>query len=221
MQVNVRSDVNKLLRQHDDLRDQLLRAAATAINNTANKVRLAAIDEISARNPEYKKSSLRGYVTVRRAKYRAHSETKSGALRKNYGGITASVVAAGKAPNLIYFVPPAARNAASWRQGAGVAANVLGKTTVYTGSFIVRGRNGQAVVVSRSALAKNNAQAMRPKGGHGRWLPKWSKGLYGPAMRSLASDRRTLVAMRASAEQHWPAAWAKASSAVLLRAGRT
>ena len=110
MKVNVRGDVNKMLRANDHLRDQLLKAAAKAINDTAAKVRAAAIDEVSSRNTGYTKATLKGYITVRKAKYRAPRTTKSGALRKNYAGISATITAAGKAPNLIYFVDPASRN---------------------------------------------------------------------------------------------------------------
>lgn len=212
MEINFRSDVNKLLKKNDAVRNDLLRAAARAVNDTAAKVRAAAIDEIAARSEGYSKSVLRGYVTVRKAKFVAPRVTKAGAMRSNYAGISATVSAAGKAPNLIYFVPAAARNPAAWRLGEGVAAHVVGKTTVYRGSFVVRTKSGKMVVVSRSAKAKAAPQAMRIKG---KWQSGWSKGLYGPALKSAAGTKQTQDAMHSAAKAWWPAMWAKHSARVL------
>ncbi|MFZ5697756.1 MAG: hypothetical protein ACOY9J_03385 [Pseudomonadota bacterium] len=212
MEINFRSDVNRLLKKNDAVRNELLKAAARAINDTAAKVRIAAIDEIAARSDGYSKSVLRGYVTVRKAKFVPPRLTKAGALRSNYAGISATVSAAGKAPNLIYFVPPAARTPAAWRQGEGVAAHVVGKTTVYRGSFVVRTKSGKMVVVSRSAKAKASSSTMRIKG---QWQRGWSKGLYGPALKSAAGNHETQKAMRSAAKAWWPSMWAKHSARVL------
>lgn len=215
MKINVRSDINKTIRANSHLHDELLRAAAKAVNETATKVRAATIDEIAGRNPGYTKATVRGYITLRKATYRAQRTTKSGELRRNYGGITATITAAGKAPNLIYFVPPAARTPEAWRGGSGVAAHAAGRTSVYDGTFIVRTKSGKMVVVARSAKAKANPQAMRPKGNKGKWLRGWSKGIYGPALKQLAGNEQTMSLMRNVARAQWPAAWKKYSAVVI------
>lgn len=218
MRINVRSDVNKTIRANAHLRDQLLKAAAKAVNDTAGKVRAAAIDEVTTRNQDFSKATVRGYITVRRAAYRAQQSTRSGQLRKNYGGITAAVVAAGRAPNLIYFVPSAARTPEAWRGGSGVAAHVAGRTTVYDGTFIVRTKSGKMIVVTRSAKAKRSPHLMRPRGNKGKWLRGWSKGIYGPGLQQLAATDQTLEVMRTVARQQWPAMWKKYSAVVINEA---
>lgn len=215
MKINVRYDVNKALRGNDHLRDELLRAAAKAVNEAATKVRVAAIDEVAERNRGYTKATIKGYITLRKAVYRAQRSTKGGGLRRNYGGITATITAAGRAPNLIYFVPPASRTPEAWRQGDGVAAHVAGKTTVYNGTFVVRTKSGKMVVVTRSAKAKRSPHLMRPRGNKGKWLRGWSKGIYGPALKNLAAQPSTQDLMRAVARREWPVAWKKYSEAVL------
>lgn len=211
--VDVRMDVNAAIRRNADLQEQLLRAAARAVNAAAADVRSAAIDEIAARNREFKKHTVKGYVTVSKAKFSKQSVRKDGSLRVNYGGIRAKVIAAGKAPNLIYFVPPAARFPAAWRGGAGVSAHVAGKTSVYNGSFIVKTRTGKMVVVSRSAAAKAYPIGMRYKSDDGKWKwkPKWSKGLYGPPLSALAGNQNTYDVMAMTARAKWPVYWKRES----------
>jgi len=215
--VDVRADVNAMLRRNADMRDGILRAAARAVNASAADVRKAAIDDIAARNREFPKATVRGYVTVRKAKLTKQRERRDGSLRVNYGGITARVIAAGKAPNLIYFVPPASRFPAAWRQGEGVAAHAAGRTRVYQGSFIVRAKSGKMVVVTRSQRAKLAPSFMRFKGGDGKWKwkPKWSKGLYGPPLSALAGNEHTFDVMSDAARTAWPGYWRREIDKVL------
>lgn len=219
--IDVRADVNRLLRQNAGLHEKILKASARAVNAAAADVRTTAIDEIAQRNKGFTKATVRGYVTVKKAKFTARSIKADGMVRKNYGGITAKVIAAGKAPNLIYFVPPAARSPAAWRHGAGVAAHAAGRTRVYNGSFIVKARNGKMVVVSRSQLAKSQKQSMRFKAGDGKWQwkPKWSKGLYGPPLSALAGNHDTFDAMQAEAVRVWPGYWRREVERVMREAG--
>lgn len=220
--LDVRSDVSALIRRNNDLREQLLRAAANAVNAAAADVRKTAIDEIAARNKEFSKATVRGYVTLRKAKYTKSRLRSDGEMRVNYGGITATIIAAGKAPNLIYFVPAASRFPAAFRQVSGVAAHAAGRTTVYDGSFIVKAKNGKMVVVTRSAKAKTSPSGMRYKRADGKWAwkEKWSKGLYGPPLKALMANRQTHDAMDAKARAVWPAHWRREVEKVLLRAGR-
>lgn len=215
MKISVRSDVNRAIRQNNHLRDELLKAAAKAVNETATVVRKAAIDEVATRNPTYNKETIRGYITLRRATYKAQRATKGGQLRKNYGGISATITAAGKAPNLIYFVPSAARRPEAWRGGDGVAAHVAGKTSVYQGTFVVRTKSGKMVVVARSAKAKRSPHLMRPKGNKGKWLRGWSKGIYGPPLSALAGNAKTIEVMNTVSRKQWPISWEKFSSMVI------
>lgn len=198
--IDVRSDINAILADHRGLHDAVLKAAAAAINRTAEDVRNAAIAEIGGRNPEYKPSVIKGYVTVRKAKYKALRTRGDGMLRVNYGGITATVVAAGKPPNLIYLVAPSKRKPGAFRNDAGVTAKVGGKPVLYNRTFIVRNKQtGKAVVVSRKAGAQREG---------GKWQPGWSKGKYGPTIAALAGTHETVAAMDAEAKNKWPTYWA-------------
>lgn len=198
MRLDVRSDINAILRKHDDMRDEILKAAAAALNETARDVRKEAIQEISTRYPDYSKRNLQGYVTIRKAKFRKHKTTKAGSLRVNYGGVSASVIVSGKAPNLIYFVVGPKRPGAT-RNASGVTAKVNGRNVLYDRTFMVKNKQtGKVVVVSRGAYARRD---------HGKWQPGWSKGKYGPALPKLAATRTTIEAMDAIARIKWPAYW--------------
>lgn len=198
--IDVRSDINAILATHRGLHDAVLKAAAKAVNATAEEVRKVAIAEIAGRNPEYKPSVIKGYVTVRKAKYRAQRTRGDGMLRVNYGGITATVSASGKPPNLIYLVAASKRRPDAFRNDAGVTAKVGGKPVLYNRTFIVRNKQtGKAVVVSRKAGAKREGN---------KWQPKWSKGIYGPSIAALAGTRTTIEVMDNEAKKRWPAFWA-------------
>lgn len=203
--IDVRSDINAILETHRGLHDAVLKAAAKAVNATAEEVRKVAIAEIAGRNPEYKPSVIKGYVTVRKAKYRAQRTRGDGMLRVNYGGITATVSASGKPPNLIYLVAASKRRPDAFRNDAGVTAKVGGKPVLYNRTFIVRNKQtGKAVVVSRKAGARREKQG----DGKWEWQPKWSKGIYGPSIAALAGTRTTIEVMDAEAKNKWPAFWA-------------
>jgi len=198
--IDVRSDINAILETHRGLHDAVLKAAAKAVNATAEEVRKVAIAEIAGRNPEYKPSVIKGYVTVRKAKYRAQRTRGDGMLRVNYGGITATVSASGKPPNLIYLVAASKRRPDAFRNDAGVTAKVGGKPVLYNRTFIVRNKQtGKAVVVSRKAGAKREGN---------KWQEKWSAGKYGPSIAALAGTRTTIEVMDAEAKNRWPAFWA-------------
>lgn len=200
--IDVRSDINAILETHRGLHDNVLKAAAKAINATAEEVRKVAIAEIAGRNPEYKPSVIKGYVTVRKAKYRAQRTRGDGMLRVNYGGITATVSAAGKPPNLIYLVAASKRRPDAFRNDAGVTAKVGGKPVLYNRTFIVRNKQtGKPVVVAVKDRGK------RPKG-QSKWQPGWSAGKYGPSIAALAGTRTTIEVMDAEAKNRWPAFWA-------------
>lgn len=198
--IDVRSDINAVLAQHRGMHDAVLKAAAAAINRTAEDVRKAAIQEIAGRTPEYRPSVIKGYVTIKKAKYRAQRTRNDGMLRVNYGGITATVTAAGKPPNLIYLVVSNKRKPGAFRDQAGVTARVAGKPVLYNRTFIVRNKQtGKPVVVSRKATARRVA---------GEWQAGWSKGKYGPTIAALAGTQTTIQAMDAEAKNKWPAYWA-------------
>lgn len=200
--LDVRSDVNEAIRRNAGLQEQILRAAAKAVNDTAADVRKAAVDEIASRNPEMPKPTIKGYVTVRKAKYTRTSTRRDGTLRVNYGGIVATVTAAGKAPNLIAFVRPRNRDPMAFRNAPGVEAKVMGKTRTYDDTFIVRAKNGKLVVVARKA----DAQRHKTSAGW-KWQPRWSKGIYGPSSQSLMATEATWRAMQESAQLQWPGYW--------------
>lgn len=211
--VSARADVNALLAKHEGLRNDLLRAAARAVNATAVDVRKAAVNEIQTRVPEMPARAIAGYVTIAKAKYRAPRLTKSGALRANYTGISATVKAAGKPPNLIYLVPAGQRNPDAFRYRTGVTARVMRKQVTYKGTFIVKTKaTGKPIVVSVKDRTK------RPKG-QSEWRAGWSKGVYAPSMKALAGNQHTWNAMDQVARARWPMHWQRESSRVILAGG--
>lgn len=211
--LSARADVSALLAKHEELRNDLLRAAARAVNATATDVRRAAVNEIQTRVPEMPARAIAGYVTVTKAKYRAPRLTKAGALRANYTGISATVKAAGKAPNLIYLVPASKRTPEAFRHTTGVTARVMRKQVTYKGTFIVKTKaTGKPIVVSVKDRTK------RPKG-QSEWRAGWSKGTYGPSMKALAGNQHTWNAMDQVARARWPMHWQRESSRVILAGG--
>lgn len=210
IKLDVRVDVSDLIKKHEALRNNLLKAAARAINATAADVRRTAVKEITTRVGDVPASVVRGYVTIRQAKYKAPRLNRAGQLRSNYAGISATVTAKGKAPNLITFVPAAKRTPTAFRADKGVTAKVMGKQVLYKGAFIVKTKSGKPVVVSRSATAS------RVKG---VWQANWSKGLYGPPMKSLVGNHQTQAAMDAIARIRWPLHWQRESAKVLAAGG--
>lgn len=204
--IDVRSDINAILATHRGLHDNVLKAAAKAVNATAEEVRKVAIAEIAGRNPEYKPSVIKGYVTVRKAKYKAQRTRGDGMLRVNYGGITATVSASGKPPNLIYLATK--QGLKSFRNSPGVVARINGKPVLYNRTFIVKNKQtGKKVVVSRQPDAKRHKVDNGPKSTW-EWQEKWSKGIYGPSIAALAGTRTTIEVMDAEAKNRWPAFWA-------------
>lgn len=207
MRLDVQLDVAKVIKANEQLRTELLKASARALNRTADNVRAAAVKEIAQRE-RIKQADVRKYVNVSvRANYTGRNVIK-GKNAQGASSLTAVVTARGKAPNLIEFVDKASRYPAAWRGGAGVAAHVMGRTTVYNGSFIVRARNGKMVVVTRSAYAK------RIKG---KWQPKWSKGLYGPPPPRTFANKVVMDTMDRLARIRWPINWKHESERVIKR----
>lgn len=213
LKIDVQSDVKKLIAKNEDLRHELLKASARALNRTADNVRAAAVREIAEREG-IKATDVRKYVRVTvRARYK-----RSGKLEQYAQGassLTARVTANGRAPNLIEFVGKSDRLPGAFRSRDGVVAHVHGANKVYRGTFVVRARNGKVVVVTRSPKAKADPRGMRPRGGHGKWKPKWSKGIYGPPPSRTFATNVIMQAMDQVARQRWAINWAHESGRVL------
>lgn len=210
LKLDVQADVAKVIKANEALRTKLLQASARALNRTADNVRAAAVKEIAQRE-RIKQADVRKYVRVSvRANYTGRNVIK-GVNAQGASSLSATVTANGKAPNLIEFVDKGSRYPAAWRQGAGVAAHVLGRTTVYNGSFIVRAKNGKMVVVTRSAMAR------RLKG---KWQPKWSKGLYGPPPPRTFANKVIMDSMDRLARIRWPINWKHESERVINGGGQ-
>jgi len=219
LKLDVQGDVAKVIKANELLRTELLKASARALNRTADNVRAAAVKEIAQRE-RIKQADVRKYVNVSvRANYTGRNVIK-GVNAQGASSLSATVTANGKAPNLIEFVDKASRYPAAWRGGAGVAAHVMGVTTVREGSFIVRARNGKMVVVSRSYNAKNNRFEMRPKGQGGKWKKGWSKGLYGPPPPRTFANRVVMDTMDRLARIRWPINWKHESERVIKGGGK-
>lgn len=205
LKLDVQGDVAKVIKDNELLRTKLLQASARALNRTVDNVRTAAVKEIAQRE-RIKQADVRKYVRVSvRANYTGRNVIK-GKNAQGASSLSATVTANGKAPNLIEFVDKASRHPAAWRQGSGVAAHVMGRTTVYNGSFIVRARNGKMVVVTRSAFAKRIG---------GKWQPKWSKGLYGPPPPRTFANKVIMDSMDRLARIRWPINWKHESERVI------
>lgn len=209
LKLDVQGDVAKVIKANELLRTKLLQASARALNRTADNVRTAAVKEIAQRE-RIKQADVRKYVRVSvRANYTGRNVIK-GVNAQGASSLSATVTANGKAPNLIEFVTRGNRTPTAFRNAAGVTAHVMGRTTVYNGSFIVRARNGKMVVVTRSAMARRV---------NGKWQPKWSKGLYGPPPPRTFANKVVMDSMDRLARIRWPINWKHESERVINGGG--
>lgn len=126
MQISVKHDVQSALRSLSDLqRNAVPRAAARALNRTADQVQSAAVKEIAAETGLLQKD-VRAVLTR---------------IRATWDKLTAVVISSGRAANLIRFGARQTR--------AGVSANAWGKRKVYPHTFIAN--QGRTVFVRRGA----------------------------------------------------------------------
>lgn len=216
LKFDVQSDVKKLIASNENLRHELLKASARALNRTADNVRAAAVREIAQREG-IKATDVRRYVRVTvRARYKREGKVER--FSQGASSLTARVSADGRTPNLIEFVSKASRLPSAFRSRDGVVAHVHGADKVYRGTFIVRARNGKMVVVSRSVKAKADPRGMRPLGSKGKWRPKWSKGIYGPPPSRTFATNVIMQVMEQVAKDRWAINWAHESKRVLSAA---
>lgn len=209
LKLDVQADVAKVIKGNEALRTKLLQASARALNRTADNVRTAAVKEIAQRE-RIKQADVRKYVRVSvRANYTGRNVIK-GKNAQGASSLSATVTANGKAPNLIEFVTRGNRTPTAFRNAAGVTAHVMGRSTVYNGSFIVRAKNGKMVVVTRSAFAKRIGS---------KWQPKWSKGLYGPPPPRTFANKVIMDSMDRLARIRWPINWKHESERVINGGG--
>ena len=209
LKLDVQADVAKVIKGNEALRTKLLQASARALNRTADNVRTAAVKEIAQRE-RIKQADVRKYVRVSvRANYTGRNVIK-GKNAQGASSLSATVTANGKAPNLIEFVTRGNRTPTAFRNAAVVTAHVMGRSTVYNGSFIVRAKNGKMVVVTRSAFAKRIGS---------KWQPKWSKGLYGPPPPRTFANKVIMDSMDRLARIRWPINWKHESERVINGGG--
>ncbi len=96
------------------------KAASTAINRTAKKVRTVARRDVAKRMGLKQKDV--------KASFKLQKSTQF--------TLTATITATGKPINLIKFVSPGRRNPNASRKKAGVKAKAWGKQKIYPGTFI-------------------------------------------------------------------------------------
>jgi len=166
----MKKDLNKIERRVVD------QAAVTAINKAAISVQGRAIKAIALRTG-IKQKLARNYITVTKANYKRPWATVNAAQKRQQ--------------NLIEFVQTSRQNPQAFRKATGVKARAWGKATTYKNTFIVYGRNGKAVVVSRKPSATRSG---------GRWNTGWSKNIYGPSIPETFATKDLMNIMNAVAE---------------------
>lgn len=186
VQLNVDGDVKRAISKLSLSKERIQKAAAQALNRTAQQVRTAAVKEI-AKQEGIKQADVRKYVTLR--------------TRANRRSLRAAVNASGAAPNLIEWVKSSDRNPMRFRKDKGVTAKVMGSIKEYERTFIVKAKNGKMIVVKRS----NTAKRVKNK-----WQPNWSKGIYGPPPKREFAQAVIMQAMKRVAKERWPINWKQA-----------
>lgn len=186
MKLDVQADVKQAIDKLKIKEWRVRQAAVQALNRTASQIRTQAIKEI-AKQEGIKQAEVRKYVVVR--------------VRANRRSLKAEVNARGAAPNLIEWVAKSDRDTQRFRNEPGVTAKVFGSTKTYERTFIVKAKNGKLLVVKRSMYAKRV---------HGKWQPKWSKGIYGPPPKREFARAVIFDKMRTVAVERWPINWQQA-----------
>lgn len=128
MQISIKADVKRALADLRNDRAAVEKAAARALNRTAQQVMSAAVKEI-ARETGLKQKDVR--EALRRVNAKARN-------------LYAAVIAVGHAVNLIRFTKQTRDQA---RRAGGVIANAWGKRKLYAGTFI--GNKGRTVFVRK------------------------------------------------------------------------
>lgn len=174
--IDIRADIKAVERQLSKAQRQVVpRAAAHALNTTARQVQSAAVKQI-ARETGIKQKDVRVALSRLKASWRT---------------LTASVVASGRALNLIRFVTPAKQKSGAFRKQAGVIANAWGKKRVYPGTFI--GNKGRTVF--------RRAKGAGPSGRVKRLpiLPVW-----GPSIPRTMATKEVEQQLETTARTRWP-----------------
>ncbi len=130
VQISVKADIAAAKRQVAYWqREAIPKAAAHALNRTAQQVQSAAVKEI-ARETGLKQKDVREAMSRARA---------------TWGRLVAAVIATGRAVNLIRFTR---QTRAGARKAGGVSANAWGRRRLYRGTFIAN--QGRTVFVRES-----------------------------------------------------------------------
>jgi hypothetical protein len=130
--IDVKFDVQAALRRNKGRERAVRQAAVRALNRTAQQVQTASVKAI-ARETGLKQKDVR--VAMRR-------------LRAKPSNLVATVIATGKAVNLIRFTRQTRRAA---RRAGGVIANAWGRKRLYRGTFI---GNAGRTVFARTSKAR-------------------------------------------------------------------
>lgn len=145
LQINVKADVQRALRQLGNERAAVIKAAARALTRTADQVRGAAVKEI-ARETGLKQKDVR--VALKR-------------VRAKPTNLIAAVIATGRAVNLIRFTR---QTRAQAQRAGGVIANAWGKKRLYRSTFIGN--------VGRTVFRRTGAGRLPITAVHGPSIPR-------------------------------------------------
>lgn len=173
--LNVKADIKQAQRYLSKVEKVAVRkAAARALNRTAQQVRTQAIRDI-AKETAIKQKNVRQAVRL--------------SVKAKANSLHSIVEARGKTINLIEFVTPARKKVGAFRKQKGVRARAWGKSKVYRGTFIGSGKNsGKLLVFSRT--------------GKGRKSPIEAK--YGPSVPRTFVQNKIMQQIKTTAGKRWP-----------------
>lgn len=201
-ELNVTADIKKAERYLSDIEKKVLpRAAATALNKTAEEVRTSTVKELS--------KEIGGEVGLKQTGIKRLIEI----LKASPSNLIAVLIPSGKRPKLINFI--------GVKQIAqGVAARIKGKRVLHQGAFIATmpsGHKGVFVRRSDTKSTRRDSRGRRFNVPHGLKI----KELTGPSIPMYFIKGVILESMKAKAKDVWPKKFAQNLRFYLSMAGKT
>jgi len=155
-------DLKGLSKRISQIHDKVVLAATNAaINKAADKIKTKAAKEISNKTGIKPLLKIRKALTIKRSRINT---------------LTATITARSIQNNLIQYVGTSKTKLKAFRKEKGVTATAWGRTKLYKGTFVVRGKSsGKLIVVSRRKGASRGSG--------------WSKSIYGPSVPRAFSEQ--------------------------------
>lgn len=194
LKIDVKSDIDKMLKSFHHLRKEVERAIPRALNKTVGEVRAKTVAEL--------KKEVGQTTGISTSAFRnSLQETKASRFR-----LYATLTASGRALPLIGFKARATAR--------GVSATAWGKRKVYKGAFIAKMPSGHKGVFKRVPGKFMGSRKGRTK--HSEAI----KELFGPSLPKEFTKLKILGAMERHAVAAWKKHWAREVAKAQISWGR-